>query len=73
MESKTFISTEKKSETIPTPKNGVKGALGNWIAPADMDAAIKERFTSCMIGRTMYVVPFSMGPIGSPLSKIGWF
>lgn len=71
VESKTFICTETKSETIPTPKDGVKGALGNWISPQDMNAAIKERFTGCMAGRTMYVVPFSMGPIASPLSKIG--
>ncbi|CAG9834368.1 unnamed protein product [Diabrotica balteata] len=71
VESKTFISTDSKSETIPTPKNGVQGTLGNWLSPKDMDVAVKERFTSCMSGRTMYIVPFSMGPIGSPLSKIG--
>lgn len=71
VESKTFISTDNRSETIPTPKEGVKGALGNWISPSDMDKAIKERFTGCMKGRTMYIIPFSMGPIASPLSKIG--
>lgn len=71
VESKTFISTDNKAETIPTPKEGVKGALGNWISPKDMDHAVKERFTGCMKERTMYIVPFSMGPIGSPLSKIG--
>lgn len=71
VESKTFICTDKKSETIPTPKNGVIGGLGNWMSPNDMDIAVKERFNSCMTGRTMYIVPFSMGPIGSPLSKIG--
>lgn len=71
MESRTFICTEKRSDTIPTPKTGVKGALGNWMTPQDMDLAVKDRFTGCMRGRTMYVVPFSMGPIGSPLSKIG--
>ncbi|KAH8418694.1 hypothetical protein KR222_010948, partial [Zaprionus bogoriensis] len=71
VESKTFICTEKREETIPTPKDGVKGALGNWISPSDMEAAIQQRFPGCMKGRTMYVVPFSMGPVGSPLSKIG--
>ncbi|XP_060526735.1 phosphoenolpyruvate carboxykinase [GTP]-like isoform X2 [Cylas formicarius] len=71
VESKTFICTENQSETIPTPKEGVKGALGHWIAPTNMEVAVKERFTGCMRGRTMYVIPFSMGPVGSPLSKIG--
>lgn len=73
VESKTFISTENRSETIPTAKEGVKGALGNWLSPSDMDKAVKERFTGCMKGRTMYIIPFSMGPIASPLSKIGKF
>ncbi|OXU28699.1 hypothetical protein TSAR_007135 [Trichomalopsis sarcophagae] len=71
VESKTFISTPNKKDTIPTPRDGVKGLLGNWIAPNDMDQAIMERFPNCMKGRTMYVIPFSMGPVGSPLSKIG--
>ncbi|CAG9864073.1 unnamed protein product [Phyllotreta striolata] len=71
VESKTFICTDNKSETIPTPKPGVKGTLGNWMSPSDMDAAVKDRFTSCMKGRTMYVIPFSMGPVASPLSKTG--
>lgn len=71
VESKTFICTEHKEEAIPTPQDGVKGTLGNWISMSDMENAIKERFPGCMKGRTMYVVPFSMGPVGSPLSKIG--
>ncbi|XP_034947681.1 phosphoenolpyruvate carboxykinase [GTP]-like [Chelonus insularis] len=71
VESRTFISTETKEETIPTPKEGVKGTLGNWISPNDMQEAIRQRFPGCMKGRTMYVIPFSMGPVGSPLSKIG--
>lgn len=71
MESRTFICTEKRADTIPTTKEGIKGQLGNWMSPRDMDQAVKDRFTGCMRGRTMYVVPFSMGPVGSPLSKIG--
>ncbi|XP_017014917.2 phosphoenolpyruvate carboxykinase [GTP] [Drosophila takahashii] len=71
VESRTFICTDRKEETIPTPLEGVKGALGNWISPSDMEAAVQQRFPGCMKGRTMYVVPFSMGPVGSPLSKIG--
>ncbi|CAK9823214.1 Phosphoenolpyruvate carboxykinase [GTP] [Anthophora retusa] len=71
VEKKTFISTDSKHDTIPTPRDGVTGELGNWISPADMDKAILERFPGCMKDRTMYVVPFNMGPVGSPLSKIG--
>uniref|UniRef100_A0A1B0C920 Phosphoenolpyruvate carboxykinase [GTP] n=1 Tax=Lutzomyia longipalpis TaxID=7200 RepID=A0A1B0C920_LUTLO len=71
VESRTFICTETREESIPTPKAGVAGSLGNWIAPSDYDKAIKERFPGCMKGRTMYVVPFSMGPVGSPLAKVG--
>ncbi|KAK9875339.1 hypothetical protein WA026_007736 [Henosepilachna vigintioctopunctata] len=71
VESKTFICTEKKSDTIPTPEEGVKGSLGNWMSPEHMDKEVIARFTGCMKKRTMYVIPFSMGPVGSPLSKIG--
>ncbi|XP_015183101.1 PREDICTED: phosphoenolpyruvate carboxykinase [GTP]-like [Polistes dominula] len=67
----TFISTENKNETIPTPKEGIVGELGNWMSPDNMEKAILERFPGCMKNRTMYVIPFSMGPIGAPLSKIG--
>ncbi|XP_067629262.1 phosphoenolpyruvate carboxykinase [GTP] isoform X2 [Eurosta solidaginis] len=71
VESRTFICTENIDETIPTPKEGVRGTLGNWISPDDFQQSIHGRFPGCMKGRTMYVVPFSMGPLGSPLSKIG--
>nr|XP_054927905.1 phosphoenolpyruvate carboxykinase [GTP]-like [Dermacentor andersoni] len=71
VESKTFITTERREETIPTPKEGIKGTLGNWMSPTDLQKALGDRFPGCMKGRTMYVIPFSMGPLGSPLSKIG--
>jgi len=71
VESKTVISMPDKSQVIPTPKEGVQGKLGHYMSPEELDGAIAERFPSCMKGRTMYVVPFSMGPVGSPLSKIG--
>ncbi|XP_038050392.1 phosphoenolpyruvate carboxykinase, cytosolic [GTP]-like [Patiria miniata] len=71
VESKTVISTPKKRDTIPTPKEGVEGKVGRWMSPEDLQKALGERFPGCMKGRTMYVVPFSMGPFGSPLSKIG--
>ncbi|CAN8001790.1 unnamed protein product [Ixodes pacificus] len=71
VESRTFISTERREDTIPTPKEGVKGTLGNWMSPSDLQKALDERFPGCMKGRTMYVIPFSMGPLGSPLGKIG--
>ncbi|RWS12411.1 phosphoenolpyruvate carboxykinase-like: cytosolic [GTP] isoform X1 [Dinothrombium tinctorium] len=71
VESKTFITTKDRRETIPNTKNGVKGQLGNWMSPEEMNQALNSRFPGCMRGRTMYVIPFSMGPVGSPLSKIG--
>lgn len=70
VESKTFICTERREEAVTTPKPGIKTSLGNWISPKEYDEAIMARFPGCMKGRTMYVVPFSMGPVGSPLSKI---
>lgn len=71
VESKTVISTEEKHDTVPRTKPDVKGTLCNWMSPGDLEAALDARFPGCMRGRTMYVIPFSMGPVGSPLSKIG--
>ncbi|KAH8390045.1 hypothetical protein KR200_005938, partial [Drosophila serrata] len=71
VESKTFISTASKEQTVPVTEKATPGMLGNWISEKDLQAAIAERFPGCMKGRTMYVIPFSMGPVGSPLSKIG--
>nr|CAB3264704.1 phosphoenolpyruvate carboxykinase, cytosolic [GTP] [Phallusia mammillata] len=71
VESKTVIATETKSETIPTPKESIKGLLGQWMAPAALYKAMGERYPGCMKGRTMYVIPFSMGPVGGTISKNG--
>eukprot|EP00095_Tigriopus_kingsejongensis_P012021 maker-scaffold1195_size56104-snap-gene-0.16 protein:Tk12021 transcript:maker-scaffold1195_size56104-snap-gene-0.16-mRNA-1 annotation:"phosphoenolpyruvate carboxykinase" len=71
VESKTFISTPDKIETIPNTTEGVKGTLGNWISPDDLDQKVMQKFPGCMRGRTMYLIPFSMGPIGGSLSKNG--
>lgn len=53
------------------PQAGTAGQLGNWMSPADADRAVADRFPGCMRGRTMYVIPFSMGPLDSPRSRIG--
>ncbi|KAL7055112.1 hypothetical protein AAHC03_024328 [Spirometra sp. Aus1] len=71
VESKTFICTKEKYKTVPHVKEGVKGILGQWISMEDMDSYSKDRYPGCMAGRTMYVIPYSMGPIGSPLAKYG--
>ncbi|XP_048753018.2 phosphoenolpyruvate carboxykinase, cytosolic [GTP]-like isoform X1 [Ostrea edulis] len=71
VESRTFISTENMRDTIPVVKNGTVGTLGNWMSPDDLDSELNMRFPGCMKGRTMFVIPFSMGPVGSALSKIG--
>ncbi|NXF07679.1 PCKGC protein, partial [Smithornis capensis] len=70
VESKTVIITQEQRDTTPLPKTGIS-QLGRWMSEEDFEKAFNTRFPGCMQGRTMYVIPFSMGPIGSPLSKIG--
>ncbi|XP_072270337.1 phosphoenolpyruvate carboxykinase, cytosolic [GTP] [Pyxicephalus adspersus] len=70
IESKTVIVTQEQRDTVPVAKSGLS-QLGRWMSEDDFGKAFKSRFPGCMKGRTMYVIPFSMGPIGSPLSKIG--
>lgn len=70
VESKTWLVTQDKYQTVPHVKPGVQGILGQWKSYEDAEKHV-QLFEGCMAGRMMYVIPFSMGPIGSPLSKIG--
>lgn len=71
VEGKTFIVTPERYQAVPHVAEGCKGILGQWMAPDNMDIELKARLPGSMKGRVMYVIPFSMGPIGSPLAKYG--
>jgi phosphoenolpyruvate carboxykinase (GTP) len=62
VENNTYIASEKQDNAGPT---------NNWIDPTVLKETMRRLYNGCMKGRTMYVTPFSMGPFGSEIAKIG--
>jgi len=65
------VARTEQNTYICFPNENLAGPSNNWMEPRQAYARLRELFTSCMRGQTMYVIPFVMGPLGSPLAKVG--
>jgi phosphoenolpyruvate carboxykinase (GTP) len=67
----TDVARTEHCTYICTPNEHLAGPANNWMPPAEAYARLRELFAGCMRGRTMYLAPFVMGPLGSPLARVG--
>ncbi len=72
VEKQTFVCTERKEDAVPSPREGVESKLGNWKAPAEMDAELERKFPGSMRGRTPSLLVTTGGGGEWNMRRVSW-